>query len=902
MNLTKAQDLREHLDGETLLRRVTNHIRRSPELPEILKATVGEVRSFLGTDRVLIYKFHPNGSGQVIAESIYNNHLPSLLGLNFPASDIPPQARQLFLEAQVRSIVDVSSRKIGQSCLRQRETGKLRFEDISYRPVDPCHIEYLKAMGVQSSLALPILHDDRLWGLLVSHNSQTRTIPEQELQAVQTVVDQLGVAIALSTLLAQAREKAQREAAVNRIATLLHSLPTIELQAALEEAVAALQGSGGRLFIQAALSAESPETLGSPAKLYTCGTQPAMPNRKEYRLLEQYSIWQEHFQTGDRYWAISDLEQISSLENLQAAFKSTKIRGILILPLQYRQQIVGYLSIFREETEIETLWAGQFDPDRRQQKPRHSFEIWRESKKIEVVEWAGEDIELAQVVANQLATAIQQHQTHQQLQALNANLEHQVQERTSKLQQATEQQQILFRVVSKIRESLDLDAIFQATTQEVCQSLQTDRVAVYRFHPDWSGSFVAEFVTPGWVKLVGENINTVWEDTYLQQTQGGRYRNNETLAVDDIYQVSYVKCHMEILEQFQIRAYAIAPIFIGQQLWGLLAAYENSGPRHWESSDLNFLTQIANQFGVAIQQADLLAQTRLIASQLSRSLHELKQTQSQLIQSEKMSSLGQMVAGIAHEINNPVTFIYGNINYIKEYSESLLKLVDFYQQHCRDSSSEFCEILENIDLEFIAEDLPKTLSSMKIGAERIRSIVLSLRNFSRLDESEKKPVDIHSGIDSTLLILQHRLRANANNPEIQVIKEYGNLPLVECYAGQLNQVFMNVVSNALDALEMGSREYCNLNFKPTIRISTEITSSNTIKICIADNGPGIPEAVKARVFDPFFTTKPVGKGTGLGLSISYKIVVDKHGGIFKCDSQPGIGTEFLIEIPIEQSC
>ena len=289
-------------------------------------------------------------------------------------------------------------------------------------------------------------------------------------------------------------------------------------------------------------------------------------------------------------------------------------------------------------------------------------------------------------------------------------------------------------------------------------------------------------------------------------------------------------------------------------------------------------------------------------SQLQELLEKLHQSQVQIVQSEKMSSLGQLVAGIAHEINNPVNFIYGNLTHVQDYAHNLLDYVQLYQKHYPSPPTEIVREAEEIDLEFLQEDLPKLLSSMQIGTDRIRQIVLSLRNFSRMDEADFKAIDIHEGLDSTLLILQHRLKARPESPEIEVLKDYGTLPLVECYAGQLNQVFMNILANAIDALDElnAKRTHQERKDNPgriTIRTST---ASQWIKIAIADNGSGIPEAIKKQVFNPFFTTKPVGKGTGMGMAISYQIITEKHGGKLECLSSPGKGAELMIQIPILQ--
>jgi two-component system NtrC family sensor kinase len=279
-----------------------------------------------------------------------------------------------------------------------------------------------------------------------------------------------------------------------------------------------------------------------------------------------------------------------------------------------------------------------------------------------------------------------------------------------------------------------------------------------------------------------------------------------------------------------------------------------------------------------------------LIQRVSEYTQELKQTQSQLIQTEKMSSLGQMVAGIAHEINNPVNFIGGNIDYANKYIQDLADLITLYQEYYPNPPDAILQCIEDIELEFIREDLPQTLSSMKMGADRIREIVVSMRNFSRSDDGKMKSADIHEGIDSTLVILNHRLKQG-----IQVIKQYGKLPEVECSPAQLNQVFMNVIGNAIDALEEVKKG--DKGYSPTIWISTEVTADNTVTVKIRDNGPGIAAGCAQQIFDPFFTTKSIGKGTGLGLAISYQIVAKHHGKI-EVNSQIRQGTEFVITLPV----
>jgi signal transduction histidine kinase len=478
------------------------------------------------------------------------------------------------------------------------------------------------------------------------------------------------------------------------------------------------------------------------------------------------------------------------------------------------------------------------------------------------------------------------------------------------------QESILFNLASQIRHSLDLDTILATAVQEILRCLEVDRCQFMWCLP--SGQQKILTVTHE-AKLPA--LPSFSQDFPLQQdaTLAAAIVNLEVLKIDHVSTAPNLPAAtQEKMLTLGIRSQLLLPLKTYSGHFGAIVCSYEIEQHDWADSEVRLLQAITNQLAIALDQAELFAQTRSTAlaaqtqaKQLTKALEKLQQTP-QLVQHEKMAGLSQLVAGIAHEINNPVTFISGNINHLSHYVEDLIELLTLYQIHYPEPVEVIQEKIHSLDLEFLTEDAGKLLTSMRMGVKRIDQVVLSLRNFSRLDEMGLKRVDIHEGIDNTLLIVQSRLKENKVGSAIQVVKNYGDLPTVECHAGQLNQVFLNILSNAIDALDERIED-------PTITICSEVVTAPSsdlyhtpnpnpnpnpnphIRIRIHDNGSGMTDKVKQNLFNPFFTTKPIGKGTGLGLSISYQIIVEKHKGTLKYQSYLGQGSEFLIQIPIEQN-
>ncbi|BAY25794.1 GAF sensor signal transduction histidine kinase [Calothrix sp. NIES-2100] len=839
--LAKAKARAKVAEWQKTIAITVEKIRQFLDLESIFRASTEELRKLLNTDRVAIYRFYPDWSGEFVFESVAAGW----------TSLIEEQVQRPELGENVSecSVKDLAETPVVDTYLQDTEGGNFArgevyriCNDIYNSGFSDCYLKVLESYQAKAYVIIAIYHGQKLWGLLaVYQNDNKRDWQEDEVYLLTQVSTQLGVALQQAEFLQQLQtQAAQLTKAAERQRALANTVDKIRQSLDIDTIFKATTQEVRRLLEVERVSI--------------------------YRF---YPDWSGEF-VADSFadeGTIAVRPQPAIARNLLPGTPPNKQpRNEVFVPISQGEKLWGLLVAYQNS------------------QARY---------------WQDEEINLLAQVGVQLGVAIQQAETLKQVQlqaqqlAQAAEREREAAERERK---ATEREKTLAATVEKIRQSLDLNTIFATSTQEVRRLLEVERATIYRFRPDWNVEFVAESLAQNWTAK--EEVVPLIIQEYWQQTQARDYANSKILIIKDIYNTEDYTNQITLLKPIVARAYMIVPIFQGEKLWGLLAAYQNTKTRDWQQDEIDLLVHIGNQLGVGIQQAELLEQTQRQKEELKKTLQELQQTQSQLIQSEKMAGLGQLVAGVAHEINNPINFIYGNITHVAEYAEDLLKLLHIYQKNYPNPKSEVQKQIAALDFDFIAKDLPKILNSMTVGAERISELVLSLRTFSRLDEADMKPVNIHEGIDSTLLILQHRLQAKADSIAIEVVKKYGKLPEVECYAAQLNQVFMNVISNAIDALEHSKSKEKNLD-NPQIKIRTEVIDKTSILIRIFDNGCGIPENVRSRIFDPFFTTKEPGKGTGLGLYISYQIVVEKHGGTITCVSEPGKGSEFRIEIPIK---
>ena len=527
------------------------------------------------------------------------------------------------------------------------------------------------------------------------------------------------------------------------------------------------------------------------------------------------------------------------------------------------------------------------------------------------------EVPLAELYNSELAEKNRQLQnTLNELQIANQQLrltEFQLVTSESHIRELSKREELIKRQLSsQIHNSLNLDEILNTAVQEIRSLLDLDCCKFLWYFNDVDPprfdlvvKALAPHITADNANMDSQSDQENWQA--IHQLEMAIQEMNFLTKDQSSYQTEIDRITQDYLNSLEENSLLNIPVTTHIGKTGVIICEKFVKNHEWSQGEIELLFDIATQLAIAIDQAKLYENSRnnermanSQAEQLKQTLYHLQQAQGQLIQNEKMSALGQLISGIAYEISNPINFIYGNISHAQLYFDDLIELVELYQKYCLPVPAEITEALERIEIDFLIKDLPQILKSIQGGAERIRNIVLSLKNFSRPDSGEAKVIDIHQGINSVIMIVQHRLHGNINHPPIELVREYGDLPAVECYAGDLNQVFMNIISNAIDAIyanQVGKSLMETTKNPGQIRIKTAVTEQHSVLIQIADNGPGMILSVKERVFEPFFTTKS--GGTGLGLSISHQVIVEKHRGAIWCQSTPGKGSEFFLEIPIK---
>ncbi len=849
----RAEDaIRKWANEEQALNQVLQSIRKSLDLETIFSTAVEEIGKLLSVDRAVIVQYLPDRKLWLnVADYRSSEEWPVALGLEIPDEGNPIAAR-----------------------LKRSEV--VLIEDASHCD-DEINREFAQAFP-GAWLLVPLHFGSSVWGslsLLVANRPYSWQ--DSEVKLTLAVANNLAIAIQQAELLNQSRTatiKAQEQAAKlegeiterKRTEEALRSLYKISTARKLsfDQRLQGLLALGRRRFglEMGALGQVENNLYRVVAAQVPLKSSVQIAQGLSWDLKQSYC----HETLGAKEPIAFESAGTSYWCN-HPAYISSRIEAYMGMPVVVAGRVYGTLSFFSLQARPYPFTAG--------------------------------DKELLKLMAQWVGAFLEHEQAGEELRQSEA-----------RFRDLAQKEALLNQLASQIRRSLDINTILETAVHEIRDLLQIDRCFFLWYRPN-AEQAVWEVVTEARSSAFPSLMNyCVSVTTFGPLTE--RIFKKEITRIDNVRSLTD-PTERKFFFTIGYTALLALPIHTTSGEIGVVSCGHSTGPRPWREEEVELLQAVADQLAIAIDQAELLNQSRKAAvtaqeqaTKLEQTLHELKQAQAQLVQSEKMSSLGQLVAGIAHEINNPINFIYGNLSHINTYAEDLLYLIQLYQNYYPQPAPEIQLEIEDIDLDFIQLDLPKIVSSMKMGAERISQIVRNLRNFSRLDEAEMKWVDLHEGLDNTLLILSHRLKTKQQDvPDIQVIKDYGNLPSVQCYPGQLNQVFMNILTNAIDAIEEGYSQYsaAKLKKQPSrIWICTEaLIDCNQVIVMIGDNGPGMAREVHRRIFDPFFTTKPVGSGTGLGMSISYQIVVEKHKGQLECISALGQGTVMIISLPISQS-
>ena len=826
---------------EELLHRMTDRIRQSIELPEILNTTVDEMRRFLGTDRVKIYRFDDDGSGEVIAEAIKDERLPSLLGHRFPADDIPDHAREMFLNARQRTIVNVSKREIGISPLLCHTTQQPLKTNLWVRPVDSCHVEYLTAMGVRSSLVVPVLHRRQLWGLLVAHHRVPRRVSRKELEIVQLIADQVAVAISHASLLQLTRLQGQHEALINQVVSLLHSTSQDPLQKALDQTVMALQCAGGRLYIPG---------HGSKAKfqLATSGIQPELSKTSAQRrpILEQHPDWQAWLdaetphQMVNRLWAVADITRTQLSWPLVSALMGQDIRGILVAKLTHRNRFLGYLSLFRQSIDFETVWAGRLDEtDPRQRRPRQSFETWLEIKRDQPQPWAAREIGLTQDLTDQFSSVIYQIQLYHEVQTLNTDLEARVIQRTAELQ--------------RLNESLRQEIIERERT---FQELQRARDSLKRL------SHQNELI-----------LNSAGEGIYGIDTEGKTVFVNPAAAG----LLGYTRDGL-----------------IGQFMHGLLNySTADNTPRPWQQSPIfKTLThgQIHHVTGDVFERQD---KSSFPIEYVSTPIYENGNiigavvifkdiTERQIIEAMQ----DDFIAVVSHELRTPLTSIRAALGLLAQETLEIpgpkrQRMIEIAFSNTKRLVRLVNDILdvERIKLGTLNKKACNLANIMSQAADEMRAMA----------ENHGIHLDVFP-ISTPLWAAPDRIIQTLTNLLSNAIKFSPPHTAVEMKAQRVDGDSLLLIEKQLNARGRDSLQ-AMLGISKTLLL-----------ISVKDQGPGIPDNKIEDIFGRFeqLDTSDIRRqgGTGLGLAICRNIV-QQHDGKIWAQSTVGVGSTFYVTLPIQ---
>ncbi len=866
---------------EELLHRMTDRIRRSLELPEILETTVDEMRQFLKTDRVKIYQFHPDGSGEVVAEAIDQRRLPSLLGQRFPAADIPEQARELFLKLKQRSIVHVSTRKIGISPLLSGAAKATLLREpkekttLSFRSVDPCHVEYLTAMGVEASLVVPILYRHRLWGLMVAHHSVPKRFGNRELEIVQLITDQVTVAISHASLLQLTRQQGQREAIINQTVSYLHSTIEDPLQRALQHVVSELRCAGGRLYIHSIISCSKSPTVKSPTvksptvesptvnpseqrtkdRWVFVGNQPAQLEKgtqtgasiSESQALEHSVDWQSWLQDDvsnqavANLWEISDIETAHIPQAIADALAHTNIRSVLIVKLTSQNQFLGYLSLFRQPIDIETVWAGRLDEsDPRQQRPRQSFEAWQEIKKNQAHAWEPGDIGLVQDLADRFASVIYQTQLYEKIQVLNADLEQRVLQRTAELQ-ATNQH---------LNQEI-------AERERALEALQDARDSLKRL------SHQNELI----LEAAGEGI-------YGIDPKGQIVFSNPAAA--------------------RILGYSNTAL-VGRFIHDLLGPAKPQGDRYyWEQSPIFNTLRYGQTHHVTGDLFERQDGSRFPVEYVSTSIRESGKTIGAVVVFQDITERqaielmkDEFIAVVSHELRTPLTSIRAALG-----------------------------LLAQNQIEISAD---KQQRMIEIAASNTNRLVRLVNDILDVERIKLGKIDLNKqtcNLSTIITQAADEMRAMADNRSIHLSVSPISIEL--CLdPDKIIQTIANLLSNAIKFSPMNStveisaqqihsddvsRIQKHLSEKGRLAIEAGLgIGESVLLVMVKDAGRGIPEDKLETIFEQFKQLNTSDEahqgGTGLGLAICRSIVQRHHGEIW-AQSELNSGSTFYFTLPI----